>query len=546
MENIKNISFKGYKVFPSDMYVRIDDISRVNVIIGKNNSGKTSLLDVVETVYDSTSSIMIKNSTTDIILSLPLDKEMSNSIFAGFSSIGRWNPTTFYNAHCGIDVSLRISGKEKLELVQEDHEKDLNSYLIRGVSNIENRRRKYRFKKISAERSIYPEAETELFLNNTGEGASNVIRTFINDSAFDEKIIEVNLLNALNSIMMPEAEFESIRVQQVMYSGQKLWEVYLQEKGMNRVPLSKTGSGLKTIVLVLLNLLVVPHVKGYNNVQLVYGFEELENNLHPALQRRLFEYIYQFALENDVIFFITTHSHIAINAFFDKEEAAIYHVIKNNGIAEVKRIDTYIDKTEILSDLDVKASDILQSNGIIWVEGPSDRIYIKHWLEIFTPNEYEEGKHYQFLYYGGRLLSQYSAKEETELISIITTNRNAAIVIDSDKRYKSDSINDTKKRIVKEFESLNMFSWVTKGKEIENYLPKNALELMQNTSIKKECGQYDLYPDYVKKYYKNFSQKKVPFANQIKEYISTENSAKILDLKNRIEQLYRQIELWNQ
>lgn len=60
--------------------------------------------------------------------------------------------------------------------------------------------------------------------------------------------------------------------------------------------------------------------------------------------------------------------------------------------------------------MDVKASDILQSNGIIWVEGPSDRIYLKRWLELFTPNEYEEGKHYQFLYYGGRLLSQYNAR----------------------------------------------------------------------------------------------------------------------------------------
>ena len=33
----------------------------------------------------------------------------------------------------------------------------------------------------------------------------------------------------------------------------------------------------------------------------------------------------------------------------------------------------------MLNDLDVRASDLLQSNGIIWVEGPSDRIYIKRW-----------------------------------------------------------------------------------------------------------------------------------------------------------------------
>ena len=35
------------------------------------------------------------------------------------------------------------------------------------------------------------------------------------------------------------------------------------------------------------------------------------------------------------------------------------------------------DNYDVLDDLGAKASDIFQSNGIIWVEGPSDRIYIK-------------------------------------------------------------------------------------------------------------------------------------------------------------------------
>lgn len=541
-----SIYFKGYKVFSNMNYAKMDGISRVNIIIGKNNSGKTSLLDVIEAVYDTKANSPVQSGTADINFSMPLDRKIVDSIFAGYSSIGGWNASSFYETYSRKDISFRLSGKEKLDLSEQHEIKELLSYIPRGISELENRRRKYRFRKVSAERNIYPEEEQEIFLESTGEGASNLIRFFLNDSMYDEKIIEKNLLEALNKIMMPEAEFESIRVQQVMYSGKRLWEVFLQERGLQRVPLSKTGSGLKTIVLVLLNLLVIPHIKEYQNVKLVYGFEELENNLHPALQRRLFEFLYQYAVENEVTLYITTHSHIAINAFFDKENASIFHVVKNDGCAEIKAIDTYIDKTEILNDLDVKASDILQSNGIIWVEGPSDRIYIKRWLEIFTPNEYQEGKHYQFLYYGGRLLSQYSAKEETELLSIITTNRNAAIVMDSDKRYKAAPINDTKKRIIQEFGILNMFSWVTKGKEIENYLPKGALEEMQGISIRKVCGQYDLYPEYVEKYYKGFLNKKVPFANQIKQYLSYDNSAEIMDLKMQIEQLYQQIALWNQ
>ena len=59
--------------------------------------------------------------------------------------------------------------------------------------------------------------------------------------------------------------------------------------------MSRMGSGLKTIILVLLNLLVIPELDEYKDKKMVYGFEELENNLHPAMQRKLFEYIYEFA-----------------------------------------------------------------------------------------------------------------------------------------------------------------------------------------------------------------------------------------------------------
>ncbi len=545
MHSIKNIRFKGYKVFSNKQYVEVENISPVNVIIGKNNSGKTSLLDIMETVFDSKSKLRIGFDIEDIQIDLPFDGNMVNNVFSSLSGIGRWDKTslTNYTADKIFPFSIKIG--DNVEIVDKSFQ-DLGGH-INGINNtVKSRKSNYRFRKITAERNIRPEIEGDLFLQSNGDGASNLIATFLNDSNFDESLIEVDFLNALNQIMKPESEFENIRVQQVTYNKQRLWEVFFQEKGLKRVPLSKMGSGLKTVVLVLLNLLIIPNIEEYKGKKIVYGFEELENNLHPALQRRLFEYIYDHTKKNNAIVFLTTHSHIAINAFFDKTDTSIYHVIKNNDSAQIKRIESYIDKVEILDDLDVKASDILQSNGVIWVEGPSDRIYIKKWLELFTLNEYEEGKHYQFLYYGGKLLAQYSAKEVTDLISIITTNRNAAIVIDSDKRTQAARINDTKKRIINEFDNLGMFCWLTKGKEIENYLPKQAIEAMNDITIKRGCGQYQLFPEFVKKYYKNFSNNKVPFANKIKDYITKDDSIKILDLKKQIELLYKQIQMWNQ
>ena len=545
MDKITDISFKGYKLFPKDEYTSMNNVSRVNVIIGKNNSGKTSLLDIIESVYDEQATVLPGVDIDNVNFIRPLEIEMADKVFSGgLISCGSWNRSKLQNYMQGKLFTFRIKEKDNVEFYGEPF-KGLGGHKRAIAFSISEKRSQYRFRKITAERNINPEKETEIGLHSNGEGATNLIRTFINDSKHDETIIESKLLSALNTIMMPDAEYESIRVQQINQYGENYWEVFLKEKGLQRVPLSKMGSGLKTVVLVLLNLLVVPLIKEYKDYKIVYGFEELENNLHPALQRRLFDYVYDFAERKKIIIYLTTHSHIAINAFFDKENTTIYHVVKENGIAQVKNIETHIDKTEILDDLDVKASDLLQSNGIIWVEGPSDRIYISRWFEIFTDNKFIEGKDYQFLYYGGRLLSQYSTNAENELINIITINRNAAIVMDSDKKYKNAPLNGTKKRIIHEFQNLDMFYWVTKGKEIENYIPKEAVDKMNVTDSKKACGQYDLFPQYIEKYYTNFTGKKFPFANQIKQYITYENSKDMLDLKIQILKLYEQIQKWN-
>ncbi|MDE7178272.1 MAG: ATP-binding protein [Lachnospiraceae bacterium] len=547
------IQFSGYKLFCEENYIKFDKITNLNVIIGKNNSGKSSLLDVIEMAYDETSFEKQKRQIGSIKVRIPMTKDMVQDIFSGYRSIGEWNAENYWEKVEGRNALIEFgatknskNSKGYFAINTGNIPLENESYFQRGLYDFKEEKQNYIFRRLSAERNIVPEKEMDLELSSTGEGASNLVRVFLNDSTYDERVIEGQLLSALNEIMYPEAEFESIRIQQIKMNDGYAWEIYLKEKGRERVPLSKSGSGIKTIILVLLNLIVVPRQPQNIGKTIVYGFEELENNLHPAMQRKLFDYIYEFAVENNLNVFITTHSHVAINTFFDKEKACIYHVVKENEGASLKRIESYIDKTEILDDLDIKASDILQANGIIWVEGPSDRIYIKKWLEIFCNNQFEEGKHYQFLYYGGRLLSQYSAEEETDLISIITTNRNAAIVMDSDKRYQAAPLNDTKKRIIEEFDKLDMFCWVTKGKEIENYIPKEAVESMSGKAIRKKCEKYDLFPDYIKSYYNNFTNKKVPFANEIKDYITEKNSLPMLDLKVQIEKLYKSIKKWNE
>ena len=196
--------------------------------------------------------------------------------------------------------------------------------------------------------------------------------------------------------------------------------------------------------------------------------------------------------------------------------------------------------------VEVRASDLFQSNGIIWVEGPSDRIYINRWLQVFCDSKFIEGSDYQFLYYGGKLLSHYSADEKTQadLINILTTNQNAAIIIDSDRKKKSSRINATKVRVRDEFSRINGFCWITQGKEIENYIPAAAINEKYGSRLN-DIGQYELFPEYIGRVMKNFSSQKVPFSKGIVEHITNENSRQMLDLEKQIRKLYETIQKWN-
>lgn len=546
MFSVNNIKFGEYKSFATGN--SIEKLGKVNVFIGKNNSGKSSCLEIIEYIVAGKSPS--KTSPKDIYI---CQKITADAVTAKLAKNIYYSGVSVYNYGMqlvGNDFWYSIKEKKEWNTNNRDivyaHEYNNNKfgserannwnalagYLFNGIENL-------KILKISAERNIYPEDDTVKNVLSTGEGVTSKIGEYINESSKDESIIENELLRELNKIISPDSIFSAIKVQRIPTGNSSKWEIYLTENG-NRFALSKMGSGLKTIIMVLLNLIVLK--KECDN-KCIFLFEELENNLHPALQRKLFEYIYDCAYNENLTIFLTTHSHVAINTFFDKECASIYHVEKNNNVSTIHKVENYIDKVNILDDLDIRASDLFQSNGIIWVEGPSDRVYIKKWIELRN-KDIIENKHYQFAYYGGRLLSHYTAGIKSEnLISVLLTNRNSAIIMDSDKISEKDDINDTKKRVKNEFEQNKLFCWITKGKEIENYLLENDINKLYKCVMPK-LNLYTEFPKYIKKQKKSFPNKKVEFAQEITE-IMDENSLNKFDLKEKIDELIEAIKNWN-
>jgi putative ATP-dependent endonuclease of OLD family len=211
-----------------------------------------------------------------------------------------------------------------------------------------------------------------------------------------------------------------------------------------------------------------------------------------------------------------------------------------------------VENRGVLDDLDVRASDLLQANGIVWLEGPSDRLYFNRWVELMSDGTLQEGSHYQCVFYGGRLLAHLSAGDPTveaaDVLKILRVNRNAIILIDSDKTKDDDTINATKTRILSEVESLRGLAWVTRGREVENYLPVEALRLrLPNTN--RPPSQFEAFADYLDGLNqgegKRFERNKVLFAEMVISGMTKEGIAQVLDLADRCNEAVSAIRRWN-
>jgi hypothetical protein len=94
----------------------------------------------------------------------------------------------------------------------------------------------------------------------------------------------------LNKIYKSDSFFTNIICQQ--HTSDSKWEIYLEEEEKGLIALSESGSSHKTILLVLINIILLPKKNNKKNISdYIFAFEELENNLHPSLLRRLLSYL---------------------------------------------------------------------------------------------------------------------------------------------------------------------------------------------------------------------------------------------------------------
>jgi AAA15 family ATPase/GTPase len=381
---------------------------------------------------------------------------------------------------------------------------------------------------IPAKRQISPKG-TE-FKDWTGTGLIDELAS-LQSPRLEERKVNLSKYKRINDFLESVTENLGARIE-IPHDREHIL-VHMDGKVL---PLDSLGTGIHEVVLLAAFCTIMD--------EQIVCMEEPESHLHPLIQRKLIEYLEKKTTNQ---YFIATHS----ASIIDSVDAAIFHVTNKDGMTNIGPAITVADRFQICRELGYKASDLLQTNFIIWVEGPSDRIYLNHWIRAVEPS-YNEGMHYSIMFYGGKLLNHLTG-EETErdinaLIELRKLNQNTAILMDSDRSNKFAKINSTKRRIESEFSDKFGVVWITKGREIENYVSTaimTAALRSTHASFKNRLatGQFDHALPF-----EDLTGKSVTLVDKIKvakAVCSTPVDLQVLDLQKRIRSIVELISAAN-
>lgn len=564
-----SFKFKGHPCFKNE-WSGFDAFKPISVIIGRNNTGKSQLLDILhQLTVTEIHKIGLPYDCSGLLDEPSLRSKFQHRTSGGQLPGDHWDnhgnhlKDSTINWRRDLDrnkcqVELEFSDRVRQQGWASEYRERLAEITKVAKASVHGRK----FRRLLADRDMQPEPENrQLELNADGTGGTNIIRRFINssDAAMREELIQKDLLTALQEIFGEDARFNGIEVRED--EDNKKWEVYLREPSKGLVPLSSSGSGLKTVILVLLNLLVVPEMESQDKSKFIFAFEELENNLHPALMRRLFSYLIRYVEQEKCMLVLTTHSNVALDVFGPHPDAQIIHVTHDGESASSKTIEAHFDQVGLLAELGARPSDLLQANGVIWLEGPSDRIYFNRFIELFSNGELREGRHYQCAFYGGSNLarSTFSAPDDSDetFANLLRLNHNVAVICDGDRTAASGEGSRIKKRVQRvkqEVEKFNgAFLWITEAKELENYIPGSVWSKVYDVDGVPDPEKFDRFPgrdigsdDFTKKYLDRKSFDKCDFAARAVEHLAVDELVVRFEFKEKIESLVALIRKWNQ
>jgi len=250
--------------------------------------------------------------------------------------------------------------------------------------------------------------------------------------------------------------------------------------------LAHLGDGIQAIIILMYKIFMAES----NSFIFI---DEPELNLHPGMQRLFLDQISTNPdlKKKNLTYIISTHSNHFLDLTIEKNNVSIYSfspmVDSDEKKIEVKNVN--IGDNQLLKHLGVNNSSVFLANSSIWVEGISDRNYLKSFLNAYVSflNEQPNNKFvniredidFAFFEYAGSNIDHYifdeiNNEEEEKLIlkdiNSLALNNRIFLLADSDA-VKSNSAKWKRLKALENRKSENFIPKIIWNiREIENLI----------------------------------------------------------------------------
>ena len=356
--------------------------------------------------------------------------------------------------------------------------------ILRGIENFDNH-----FKLDTDGNTILNTITMNNNQRNAIEEYKNIARSIYLKKTSDVYKIEKDIIftaedlynDVVNNLLGEESDREFIKkfekfISESFYNGQeftiipKQKEKYLSVKIADvERPLHHFGDGIKQLIVLIYKMIE------FEDFGKIFFIEEPDINLHPGFQRKLMEIMNDKRFKNHQ-FFITTHSNHLIDSCLEYDSISIYRFENiDEKYKQFRIINSNQNDINLLHTLGINNSSVFLANCTIWVEGISDKILIKKYLEVYMKehkvSRFKEDIHYSFIEYGGNNIVHWSFIPDDDIGTINAsgvTNR-SFLICDNDGKKNQERKNRLKDIFKDNFYELNV-------REIENTVTRNVLE----------------------------------------------------------------------
>lgn len=284
-EMLKDLHIQNYRLFED---FKMEGLGKVNLIAGKNNTGKTALLEALRIIESKGSRTVLSNIILERGELKPNNSESYSTLF-----------TRSLISEKGDQPRLEIQFGKSILLYREITDGNYPDYFItltRSNGNpIINK-----LSSPSSGETPYDEAIYIPFSN----GDLSISDLWINVTLTPKKKVLIKILKCVEP-----------RIVDIDIPKQDAAMVLLADDEIP-VPLKNLGDGANRLLVLALSL-----INAKNKLLLI---DEFESGLHYSVQEQLWEIVFEYAKKWDIQVFATTHSLDAVKSFFYVLEKKTY------------------------------------------------------------------------------------------------------------------------------------------------------------------------------------------------------------------------------